>query len=134
MGVLPPQKKEQADYSFSVQVFRVVRDRNSLARESTKDHEIKNSRDLLHLGRLQRSALKTSSSVFASRMLFGPVLKSWQTDTNSAAYIHSTVSRAHACAAGESGVAPKTRRWVDHTITDVPGNPLDFILTGGQGI
>jgi transposase len=41
----------------------------------------------------------------------------------------------------QPGVAPKTRRWVDHAADsapkftrspDAPGNPLDFILTGGQ--
>lgn len=55
--------------------------------------------------------------------------------------IDSTITRAHACAAGAAGSSAEKealgRSKGDfttkiHAITDALGNPLDFILTGGQ--
>lgn len=58
-----------------------------------------------------------------------------------AVFIDSTVVRAHACAAGAVGrcaeeeALGRSRGGFStkiHAITDALGNPLDFILTGGQ--
>lgn len=55
--------------------------------------------------------------------------------------IDSTVARAHACAAGAAGSTAQAEALGRskggyttkiHAITDALGNPLDFILTGGQ--
>jgi IS5 family transposase len=55
--------------------------------------------------------------------------------------IDSTVARAHACAAGTSGSTAQDEALGRskgghttkiHAITDALGNPLDFVLTGGQ--
>ena len=55
--------------------------------------------------------------------------------------IDSTITRAHACAAGAAGGSAETEALGRskggfatkiHVITDALGNPLDFILTGGQ--
>ena len=55
--------------------------------------------------------------------------------------IDSTITRAHACAAGAAGSSAKAEALGRskggfttkiHAITDALGNPLDFILTGGQ--
>ena len=55
--------------------------------------------------------------------------------------IDSTVARAHACAAGAAGSTAEAEALGRskggyttkiHAITDALGNPLDFILTGGQ--
>ena len=55
--------------------------------------------------------------------------------------IDSTITRAHACAAGAAGSTAeaealgRSKRGFTtkiHAITDALGNPLDFILTGGQ--
>ena len=58
-----------------------------------------------------------------------------------AVFIDSTVIRAHACAAGAAGSCAENEALGRscggfgtkiHAVTDAPGNPLDFILTGGQ--
>ncbi|MEC4749507.1 IS5 family transposase [Methylomicrobium sp. Wu6] len=58
-----------------------------------------------------------------------------------AVFIDSTVNRAHPCAAGaaksnaEDEALGRSRGGFSakvHTITDALGNPLDFVLTGGQ--
>jgi len=55
--------------------------------------------------------------------------------------IDSTITRAHACAAGAAGSSAEKEALGRskggfttkiHAITDALGNPLDFILTGGQ--
>ena len=55
--------------------------------------------------------------------------------------IDNTITRAHACAAGAAGSSAKAEALGRskggfttkiHAITDALGNPLDFILTGGQ--
>ena len=55
--------------------------------------------------------------------------------------IDSTITRAHACAAGAAGSTAEAEALGRskggfstkiHAITDALGNPLDFILTGGQ--
>jgi transposase len=55
--------------------------------------------------------------------------------------IDSTITRAHACAAGAAGSSPEAEALGRskggfttkiHAITDALGNPLDFILTAGQ--
>jgi len=55
--------------------------------------------------------------------------------------IDSTIARAHACAAGAAGSNAEAEALGRskggfttkiHAITDALGNPLDFILTGGQ--
>ena len=57
------------------------------------------------------------------------------------ALIDSTIARAHACAAGAAGSNAETEALGRskggfttkiYAITDALGNPLDFILTGGQ--
>ena len=56
-------------------------------------------------------------------------------------FIDSTVIRAHACAAGAAGSDAETEALGRsrggfgtkvHALTDALGNPLDFVLTGGQ--
>ena len=58
-----------------------------------------------------------------------------------AVFIDSTVNRAHSCAAGAAGsnaedeALGRSRGGFStkvHAITDALGNPLDFVLTGGQ--
>ena len=58
-----------------------------------------------------------------------------------AVFIDSTVNRAHPCAAGASGSSAEAEALGRsrggfstkvHAITDALGNPLDFVLTGGQ--